>query len=155
MTLLSSIVLPSIISSIGWGVSPICNKICMKLTKNDYMMVFFLHLLLCGFITLIIALWYPNNFRQLIRNNKLNQILLLSVVGAIFAVILGYYFYFRAISKTKNTTLVVLIVYILPILVVSVLGRLILKEKLNLGMIIGLLVSILGITIFTIYSNKN
>jgi drug/metabolite transporter (DMT)-like permease len=124
----------------------------MKLTQNDYMMVFFLHLLLCGFITLLIALFYRNNFKQLIKNKKLTQILLLSIIGAIFAVVLGYYFYFRAISKTNNITLVVLIVYILPILIVSILGRLILKEKLNLGMILGLFVSIIGIAIFTIYS---
>jgi len=151
MPLLTSVVLPSVTAAIGWGVSPICNKICMDLNNNDYMIVFFLHILLCGIITLLIALFYQEKFKKLIANKKLSKILTISIIGAIF-VVLGYYFFYRAMANSANTTLVVLIVYVLPILVVSVLSRLILKEKLTCGMIIGLLISIIGIAIFTYYN---
>lgn len=89
------------------------------------MIVFFLHILLCGIITLLIALFYQEKFKKLIANKKLSKILTISIIGAIF-VVLGYYFFYRVMANSANTTLVVLIVYVLPILVVSVLSRLIL-----------------------------
>ena len=96
----------------------------MDLNNNDYMIVFFLHILLCGIITLLIA-YYQENFKRLLANTKLSKILTISIIGSIF-VVLGYYFFYRAMANSANTTLVVLIVYVLPILVVSVLSRLIL-----------------------------
>ena len=123
----------------------------MDLNNNDYMIVFFLHILLCSIITLFIALFYQENFKRLLANKKLSKILTISIIGAVF-VVLGYYFFYLAMANSSNTTLVVLIVYVLPILVVSVLSRLILKEKLTCGMIVGLLISIIGIAIFTYYN---
>ena len=151
MPLLTSVVLPSVTAVIGWGISPICDKISMDLNNNDYMIVFFLHILLCSIITLFIALFYQENFKRLLANKKLSKILTISIIGAVF-VVLGYYFFYLAMANSSNTTLVVLIVYVLPILVVSVLSRLILKEKLTCGMIVGLLISIIGIAIFTYYN---
>lgn len=151
MHLLTSVVLPSVTAAIGWGVSPICDKIIIDLSNNDYMIVFFLHILLSGIITLFIALFYQKNLKRLLDNKKLSKILTISIIGAAFTV-LGYYFFYRAMANSSNTTLVVLIVYVFPILVVSVLSRLILKEKLTCGMIIGLLISIIGIAIFTYYN---
>ena len=151
MPLLTSVVLPSVTAAIGWGISPICDKISMDLNNNDYMIVFFLHILLCSIITLFIALFYQENFKRLLANKKLSKILTISIIGAVF-VVLGYYFFYLAMANSSNTTLVVLIVYVLPILVVSVLSRLILKEKLTCGMIVGLLISIIGIAIFTYYN---
>ena len=57
-------------------------------------------------------------------------------------------------SKTKYTTLVVLMTYVIPLLIVGVLSTIFLKEKMNYGMIIGMIVCLIGIIIFVINSNN-
>ena len=73
-------------------------------------------------------------------------------LGAVSSTILGYYFYFRAMAKSKSTLLVVLIVYIIPLLVSALVSYFYLQEKLNLGMLLGLLISIIGVFIFAYHS---
>ena len=57
-------------------------------------------------------------------------------------------------AQTNNTLLVVLIVYIVPLIITSVISYFFLGEKINLGMLCGLIVSILGIIVFAYHSKK-
>ena len=55
-------------------------------------------------------------------------------------------------AESKSTLLVVLIVYIIPLLVSALVSYFYLGEKLNLGMGIGLLISLIGVCVFAYYS---
>ena len=41
--LLSQIVVPSLVSALGWGLSPIFHKLNMLETNNNYIFIFLLH----------------------------------------------------------------------------------------------------------------
>ena len=64
----------------------------------------------------------------------------------------GHYFFYKALSKSKHTSLVVLISYVLPLLVISLLSHFMLNEKMNSGMVFGMIVCIVGICVFVYFS---
>mgnify|MGYP001390137103 CR=1 FL=1 len=153
MSLLGSVIVPSIISALGWGISPILHKLNMNLVKNNYLVVFILHCFFIGVLGVLLGLSYYSKLNNFTKNPKILLITIYGILGAFASVILGYYFYFKALAKTNNTLLVILIVYIVPLIFSTLLSSIILKEKINLGMIFGLLVSIIGIGIFGWASN--
>ena len=63
--------------------------------------------------------------------------------------------FFYSLSKTDNTLFVVLITYIVPIVLIAVLGSVLLKEKMNDGMIGSIVVIVLGLLSFGYYKSIN
>lgn len=150
--LLSKVIFPSLVSAVGWGLSPIFHKLNMDILQNNYMVSFAMHCIFIGLISLFVCCFYLSKFKSITKHPKLNKILLLGFLGALASTILGYYFYFKAMAQSKSTLLVVLIVYIIPLIVTSLVSYFYLGEKLNLGMIIGLILSIIGVAVFSYYS---
>lgn len=154
MPLFNSIVFPSLITSLGWGISPICHKINIKLVKNDYILIFLIHLLFISLITLGFIIYNYRKLLDLKNNTDINKILLLGIIGSFSTAVLGYYFYFKALSSSNSTILVILITYIVPLVIVAVLSKVLLQERINSGMIFGLFLSILGIIVFTYFNTQ-
>ena len=152
--LLSQVVVPSLVSALGWGLCPIFHKFNMNETNNNYVAVFFLHCTMIGVLGILVSLFYFTKLKNFNKYENFRKILLYGFLGAFASTILGYYYYFRAMAQTQNTLLVVLIVYIVPLVFTSVLSYYFLGEKINLGMFIGLLISIIGICIFAYYTSK-
>lgn len=152
LNLLTSTVFPSLIASFGWGVSPIFQKLNTDILEKDNLLAFFLHVSGIALLTIMISGFFWNKLKKLKGNPNLNKILVYTILGAFFSSLVGYYFYFKALASTSQTTIVVLISYIVPLVFTSVLSYIFLSEKFNLGMIFGLLISILGIGIYTYYS---
>ena len=66
--------------------------------------------------------------------------------------IIGHYYYFKALSNSEYTMLVILITYVVPLIIITLLSTLFLKEKMNCGMLVGLLTCVVGVSIFIYYS---
>lgn len=152
--LLSQVVMPSLVSALGWGISPIFNKLNMKETSNNYVFVFFLHCVIIGILGILVSVCFLPKLKNIGKYKNIKRVLLYSLLGAIASTVLGYYYYFRAMAQTKNTLLVVLIVYIIPLIVTSIISHFFMGEKINLGMLVGLLISIIGICIFAYHTTK-
>ncbi len=150
--LLSKVIFPSLISAFGWGLCPIFHKLNMDTLNNNYIVAFALHCIFIGLISILLCLGFLAKFNNITKHPKLGRILILGFLGAFASTILGYYFYFKAMAQSKSTLLVVLIVYIIPLIVSGLVSYFYLGEKLNLGMIIGLLISMLGVCVFAYYS---
>lgn len=150
--LLSKVIFPSLVSALGWGLCPIFHKMNMDILQNNYMVAFALHCIFIGLISLVVCGFYLSKFKNITKHPNLNKILLLGFLGAVASTILGYYFYFKAMAESKSTLLVVLIVYIIPLIVASLVSYYYLGEKLNIGMIAGLIISMVGVSIFSYYS---
>ena len=150
--LLSKVVFPSLVSALGWGLSPIFHKMNMDILDNNYIVGFALHCIFIGLISIVVCGFYLSKFKNITKHPNLNKILLLGFLGAVASTILGYYFYFKAMAQSKSTLLVVLIVYIIPLIVASLVSYYYLGEKLNLGMIVGLIISMVGVSVFAYYS---
>ena len=152
--LLSQVVVPSLVSALGWGLCPIFHKLNMNETNNNYILILFLHCTIIGILGILVSLFYFTKLKNIGKYKNVRKILLYGLLGAFASTILGYYYYFRAMAQTQNTLLVVLIVYIVPLVITSVLSYFFLGEKINLGMFIGLLTSMIGICIFAYHSTK-
>lgn len=152
--LVSHVIMPSLVSAIGWGVSPIFNKLNMKETQNNYILVFFLHCIIIGILGILVSVCFLSKLKNISKYQNISKILIYALFGAIASTVLGYYYYFRALAHTNNTLLVVLIVYIIPLLVTSFISHFFMNEKINLGMFTGLLISIIGICIFAYFTTK-
>jgi uncharacterized membrane protein len=153
---LNNILFPSLLASLGWGIAPILDKEAM-LINNNFKFIFSIKLIFISILTiLVLAFLYKSlkkNYSEVPKKYRI-KLLLLLFFSAISSFILGYYFYFKALSNCKSTTLVVLLTYVLPLLLVSILSSIFFKEKFNCGMIVGLLLSIMGICVFTYYSKS-
>ena len=149
---ISNVVIPSLVSAFGWGLTPIFHRLNIIELDNNYIVAFAGHCIFIALISLPFCLAYFGKFNNLLQKPNIKKILFYTFGGAFTSVVLGYYFYFKAMAKAKNTLLVVLIVYIVPLVVTTLVSHFYLKEKINLGMIAGLLISIFGIVVFTKYS---
>ena len=144
LELLSNVVFPSVMASLGWGIGPYFDKRALEFYNNNN--VFMLRVMFSGFVALILFLiTYSRNKDNLKSNFKGLKFVIYSSILTIF---IGTYFYYKAMSKAKSTTLVVLISYVLPLIFITLISHYLLKEKINLGMIIGLLIIITGIVLF-------
>ena len=150
LELLSNVVFPSVMASLGWGIGPYFDKRALEFYDNNN--AFMLRVFFAGIGALFLLLiTYSKNKHNLKMEYKGLKFIIFS---ALLTVFLGTYFYYKAMSKSKSTTLVVLISYVLPLVIITLISHYLLKEKINLGMIIGLLIIIIGIVLF-ICSSKN
>ena len=153
--IITSVVIPSLIASIGWGISPIFDKYAFRYFNKEYLLVNSLKILFGGIIGILFLMfiYYKKNLNDDLTNKNYHKGSIFVLLSAITSFAIGYLFYYKALSNSKSTTLVALITYVIPIFIIALLSYLILDEKFNLGMIIGFLISIFGICIF-IYCSR-
>jgi len=89
-----------------------------------------------------------------LKNKKTQTSMYYIVITTICSSLIAHYFYFKTLSKATHIILVVLITYIVPLIIITLLSNYFLKEKINTGMLIGLLLCIVGVSIFICYSNN-
>ena len=62
--LLSQIILPSLVSAFGWGVSPMFDKLALKNMENDYYSVMLYKIIFGGILCLFLLLLSLKNFSK-------------------------------------------------------------------------------------------
>jgi uncharacterized membrane protein len=149
---LYSVFFPSILAALGWGIAPIFDKKAISILEKDYQTLFIIKMIFTGIITLI---YYLMTKKIDFNDKKIRKSLIYIFAAAIFASLMGHFFYYKALSMSKYTTSVVLLTYILPLIFVALLSRIFLKEKINLGMVVGMIICLTGIGVFIKYSELN
>ena len=142
--MLLHVVVPALISALGWGLKPIVDK--KALGYFDFMEYFFIKNLILGFFALLFVVL---NYKLI--KGRLSKTSMKWVIYAIIVQFLAVTSYFYALSVSKDTTIVVLLTYILPLIIVALLSRFYLKQKMNNGMIGSIAIIILGLMGFGYY----
>jgi uncharacterized membrane protein len=142
--MLLHVVVPALISAVGWGLKPIVDK--KALGYFDFMEYFFIKTLILGFFALLFVVL---NYKLI--KGRLSKTSMKWVIYAIIVQFLAVTSYFYALSVSKDTTIVVLLTYILPLIIVALLSRYYLKQKMNNGMIGSIAIIILGLMGFGYY----
>ena len=136
-----------LVCSLGWGISPIFAKKSME--NMSHMISTAFYGLFFGLISIIILatlyLRNPNTFTKDVSNYPRG--LGYAFLGAFAAYILGSLFFFLALKQSKNTALIILIGYVLPIIVGLILAKIIFNDKINGMMYLGMLITLIGLTI--------
>lgn len=151
--MLLDIILPSIITSIGWGISPIYEKKALfYLPPFMSVAIFGIFYGIFGIIILAcLQIWKP----EIIQNNKkdLGIGVWYLFVSAFFAYLVGSVFFFLALGTSKKANIVILITYTLPIIIAILATIYMLNEKLNFIMSFGIVLTLLGLFITIKYKN--
>lgn len=151
--MLLDIILPSIITSIGWGISPIYEKKALfYLPPFMSVAIFGIFYGIFGIIILAcLHIWNP----EIIQKNKkdLGIGVWYLFVSAFFAYIVGSVFFFLALGTSKKANIVILITYTLPIIIGILATIYMLNEKLNFMMWFGIVLTLLGLVITIKYKN--
>ena len=151
---LSNVIFPSLLTALGWGISPYFDKKALTLLDNDYKLALGIKFIFMGLISIIILFSIKGKFNVMYKTEKGRRgvgVLLLSA----FILLCANYYFLKALSNSKYITLIVLIVYILPIIITAFMSYMLLNEKINNGMILGLIICIIGIIIFVSHSKNN
>jgi drug/metabolite transporter (DMT)-like permease len=152
--MLLDIILPSLITSIGWGLSPIFEKKALFYLP-PYMAVAIFGIFFGIFGIIIMAclqVWKP----EIIQKNKKD----LAVgtwylfISAFLAYVVGSLFFFIALGTSKNANIVILMTYTLPIIIGILATVYMLNEKLNFRMILGIILTLTGLVITIRYKDS-
>ena len=142
-----------LVTSIGWGICPIFEK--KALEKISPVIGVSLFGLFFGLFALIIltGLYFKNN--RLLSNGigdfySLKYLFL----SAFFAYVLGSVFFFIALSKGKNTSITILLAYVLPIIVSIILAKMVFNDRINNMMAIGMIITMTGLVMTVYYKEK-
>ena len=147
-----NVLIPSLLTGFSWGLSIIFDKYSLSKIDNNYNTILLFKFIIGG----LLALWfyvYTNNKVTLTEMFQFkNRTPFIFILLSSFALFIGHYFFYKALSKTNYTTLVVLIAYVVPLILVSILSYFFLNEKINLGMVFSTLLCIIGIALFIYFS---
>ena len=75
-------------------------------------------------------------------------------MSAFFAYVLGSVFFFIALSKGKNTSITILLAYVLPILISIFLAKMMFNDKINKMMALGMAITMVGLVMTVYYKEK-
>lgn len=146
--MITDVVLPAFVSALGLGLRPILDK-----KGLEYFNAFeytFIRYLILGTVSLIVVAFYVPTLKKSISRDSMKWVL-----SAVVVQLITWLMFFYSLSKTDNTLFVVLITYIVPIVLIAVLGSVLLKEKMNDGMIGSIVVIVLGLLSFGYYKTVN
>ena len=151
-------VLPSLVAAIGWGIAPFFEKIAVK--NTDFQTVLVFKGIFYGIFGLILFLTNAKHFLKIkdkyevIKNKKI-PLIYISLISVIFSYIFGNLAYLFALGKNNNSTILVpLVSYVMPLIFMTIISYFVTNEKINLKMLIGIIITIFGI-IFTLLNTEN
>ena len=144
----------SIISAIGWGIIPMLDRYSSQYLDGFTLVssrgiVFGLSAVIT-FLTLMLL--KKNKLKQgLSKGGKLLPLFL--IISPIIGFFMGQLGFYLSIAKAQSSIIqITLISFCLPIVFVAIFSSIIYKDKINLKMIIGILLTLLGISITVVYN---
>ena len=140
----------SLLAALSWGLAPLFDKKSLQLEKN-IMNQIIIRSIFIGLIGLIGFILISSLTNKITYNDDTKKSCIYIFISVLF-IVLGSYFYLTAIKYSNNMTLVILLTHILPIIIVALLSIFFFNDKINKEMVIGLLITFIGISIFTYYS---
>lgn len=155
-----SYVIPSLVAATGWGIIPMIDRYTsnhltgMVLASARGIVYGFCAFSLLIFLT---SLFKSNSdqFKNLYKRKDRNFILMLLALSPIIGFTLGHLGFYVALSKSRESVIqVVLISHCGALLITAVLAWLIYNDEINIQMVIGIILSLLGI-FMTVYYNPN
>lgn len=146
------VIIPSLITSLGWGIAPILDRKGLEYVKNNHNKAFLIKILAASIFSILIYLFGSTKIN--IKNKDTQKGIMYLAGSAFLSTIIAYYFYYKALNYSTNTSLVVFITYITPLIIVSILSVIFLKEKITFEIVISMIVCLIGITMFIYFSQK-
>lgn len=82
-----------------------------------------------------------------------NLLIFLVIISPIIGFMLGHLGYYKALTSSRTSIIqIILISHFVPLIIVTLLAPLFYKDKINWQMVLGIILSIIGISITVIYN---
>jgi uncharacterized membrane protein len=134
----------SLISALGWGISPILDKLILR--NLDYLSFTPIKLFSYVLYGLIIAILFRKKIKTNIDNKKINYKVVLTILVSATVSFLAGLSYYKAISLNTGYLLnIAVISHIIPIIVIAILSSILFKREINYKMILGMMLTFSGV----------
>lgn len=144
----------SFAAAFGWGISPMLARLALEHYDNVSFIV--LRALIIGMICLIFMLLKNDAITSQIKKNGLLTVPFLYIFLASVVVFVGSICYYTAMHRNSHETIMIsLISYILPLIVITLASHFYFGDKINAKMIIGMILTIIGISMVVYYNPNN
>ena len=147
------VIIPSLMCSFGWGISPIFDKKALFYLP-PIISVAILGIFFGIFGVILLSLLYYWKPEILKKNTKDLPIgIWYLFLAAFLSYVGGYIFFFLALGSSNTANIVILVAYTLPIIIGILATVYMLNEKINPIMWIGIILTLLGLVITVKYKN--
>lgn len=147
---------PALVAALGWGIVPIIDRYNLGLINPFTLLairgcVYFIIALTIGFIA-----YYNNKFNIKDGYKKGGYLFIFLVILApAISYGLGHIGYYYSLGMAKSSIITIsLLSLCLPVVIIAVLASCIYKDEINLKMILGIILTLVGVTI-TVLANPN
>lgn len=147
-------IIPSLFSAIGWGIIPLIDRYS-SLYLNGLTLASTRGLTfgLCALLVFLVLMFRKENNIKEGYNKRGPLLIFLLIISPAIGFLVGHLGYYTALKSSRASVIqIVLISHCLPLIIVALLSPLIYKDKLNWKVILGIILSILGISLTVIYN---
>lgn len=147
---------PTIISGLGWGIAPIIDRYSLKyIDALTLVSVRSIILGLCGLILFTILKLTKKNQLQSGYNLGKSKFVMTMILAPVIAFSLGHMGNYIALGRSPESIgQIFLLSRGIIVIVISILAVCVYRDKINLKMIIGIIITLIGLSI-TIMCNPN
>lgn len=143
----------SFAAAFGWGISPILAR--MALEHYDNVTFIILRALIIGIICLSFMIYNKKDISKQLIKNGIFSLPFLYIFLASIVVFIGSICYYTAMHRSSHETIIIsLIAYLLPLIVITLASYFYFGDKINIKMSIGMILTIIGISM-VVYYNPN
>lgn len=147
---------PALVAALGWSIVPIIDRYNLGFINPFTLLtirgcVYFIVALTIGFVA-----YYNNKFNIKEGYKKGgNLFLFLLILSPIIGYGLGHVGYYYSLGMAKSSIITItLLSFCLPVVIIAVLATCVYKDEINLKMVIGIILTLVGVTI-TVLANPN
>ena len=148
--------IPTIISGLGWGLAPLLDRYSLRyIDAMTLVSIRSILIGLCGLVTFIILKLTKKNQLQSGYNSGKSKFVMAMILAPVIAYSLGHMCNFIALGRSpESIAQITLTSRALIITIVTLLAVCVYRDKINLKMIIGIIITLIGLSI-TIMCNPN
>ena len=129
------------------------HTICLKYMNNKFIDIGLAFIFLfAGFLSLVYILFNNNRFINFLKEKNANNIILIALLIGIFIIIFNTSLLY-SVNNSPKVSYCLLIVN-LNIIITLIIGYFIFEESLNFKTFLGMLLSLVGLSIVIYYSNE-
>ena len=146
----------ALMAAIGWTIPPLLDRFNLRYVNPLSILAFrALVIGIIGIVTLVVIMKKKKlNVREGVKKGGKIVIVLL-LVSAIAGYLIGHFGFYISLGKAKGSIVpVVLIAHCLPVILVAILAPCIYKDKINFKMILGIIITLIGVCM-VIFFNPN
>ena len=144
----------SLFSAIGWGIIPLIDRYSSRYVNGlTLASTRGLTFGLCAVIVFLVLLYRKQNNLEEGYSKRGKLLIFLIIISPMIGFLVGHLGYYYALNSARSSIVqIVLISHCLPLIIVCLLSPIIYKDKINWQVILGIILTLIGVSLTVIYN---